>query len=143
MGLGSAGPTDVSSKDAGDKAAEARRLLSEGKAPLTAKRQTEKAQRTIPTFGALADEYIATHKSKFRKDKHIAQWETTLGEDYCRAICPKPLNEIDTEAVLTVLQPIWTKTKQNLLGSPVVQVYFSPSAAARTGPNSFSPQELK
>lgn len=112
MGLGSAGPTGVSLKDARDKAAEARRLLSEGKDPLTAKRQTEKAERTIPTFGAFADEYIATHKAKFRNDKHIAQWETTLGDDYCRAIRPKPLNEIDTEAVLAVLQPIWTKTPE-------------------------------
>ena len=112
MGLGSAGPTGVSLKDARDKAAEARRLLSEGKDPLTAKRQTEKAERTIPTFGAFADEYIATHKAKFRNDKHIAQWETTLGDDYCRAIRAKPVNEIDTEAVLAVLQPIWTKTPE-------------------------------
>jgi integrase len=112
MGLGSAGPNGVSLKEARTKASEARRLLSEGKDPLMAKRQTEKAERAIPTFGAFADEYITTHKTKFRNDKHIAQWETTLGDDYCRAIRPKPLNEIDTEAVLAVLQPIWTKTPE-------------------------------
>jgi integrase len=112
MGLGSAGPNGVSLKEARTKAAEARRLLSAGVDPLSEKRDTAKAERTIPTFGAFADEYIATHKSKFRNDKHVAQWETTLGEGYCRAIRAKPLNEINTESVLAVLQPIWTKTPE-------------------------------
>jgi integrase len=112
MGLGSAGPNGVSLKEARTKAAEARRLLSSGIDPLAEKRQTEKAERTIPTFGAFADQYIATHKTKFRNDKHVAQWEATLGEDYCGAIRPKPLNEIETESVLAVLQPIWTKTPE-------------------------------
>ena len=112
MGLGSAGPNGVSLKEARTKAAEARRQLSAGVDPLAEKRDTAKAERTIPTFGAFADQYIATHKTKFRNDKHVAQWETTLGEDYCRAIRPKPLNEIDTGAVLAVLQPIWSKTPE-------------------------------
>jgi hypothetical protein len=30
----------------------------------------------------------------------------TLGVSYCGAICAKPINEIDTDAVLSVLQPI-------------------------------------
>ncbi|MCX7349556.1 MAG: integrase arm-type DNA-binding domain-containing protein [Alphaproteobacteria bacterium] len=112
MGLGSAGPNGVSLKEARAKAVEARRLLSSGVDPLAEKRDTAKAERTIPTFGAFADQYIATHKTKFRNDKHVAQWEATLGEDYCGAIRSKPLNEIDTESVLAVLQPVWTKTPE-------------------------------
>ena len=112
MGLGSAGRNGVSLKEARAKAVEARRLLSSGVDPLAEKRDTAKAERTIPTFGAFADQYIATHKTKFRNDKHVAQWEATLGEDYCGAIRSKPLNEIDTESVLAVLQPVWTKTPE-------------------------------
>ena len=112
MGLGSAGPTGVSLKDARDKAAEARRLLSEGKDPLAERREAEKAARTIPTFGAFSDEYIETHKSKFRNAKHVAQWETTLSDKYCRAIRAKPINDIDTDDILAVLKPIWDKVPE-------------------------------
>ena len=112
MGLGSAGRNGVSLKEARAKSVEARRLLSSGVDQLAEKRDTAKAERTIPTFGAFADQYIATHKTKFRNDKHVAQWEATLGEDYCGAIRSKPLNEIDTESVLAVLQPVWTKTPE-------------------------------
>ena len=66
--------------------------------------------RTEPfrPLGNFADEYIATHKSKFRNAKHIAQWEMTL-KKYCQPIRSLRVNEVDTEAVLKVLQPIWTK----------------------------------
>ena len=109
MGLGSAAKGGVSLAEAREKAADARKLLNSGKDPIEERQATERAGRAIPSFGAFADEYLASHRSKFRNDKHIAQWEMTLGDAYCKAIRSKPLNEIDTEAVLSVLQPIWTK----------------------------------
>ena len=112
MGLGSAAENGVSLKDARSKAADARKLLDGGQDPLEARKATEKASRAIPSFGAFADGYIKTHRAKFRNDKHIAQWEMTLGDAYCKAIRSKPLNEIDTEAVLSVLQPIWTRVPE-------------------------------
>ena len=36
----------------------------------------------------------------------------TLGEFCCRAICAEPINEIDTDAVFSVLQPIWSKAPE-------------------------------
>jgi integrase len=72
----------------------------------------ERNDRTIPSFGAFADDYIAAHRPKFRNEKHAAQWAMTLGDAYCKAIRAKPVNEIDTEAVLKVLQPIWTKVPE-------------------------------
>ena len=107
MGLGSAGQNGVSLADARDLAAEARRLIRDGKDPIETKRDAEKNERIIPTFGQFADEYIATHRPKFRNEKHAAQWEMTLGDAYCNSIRSKPINEIDTEAVLSVLKPIW------------------------------------
>lgn len=76
--------------------------------PLDAKAARKQAERAIPEFGAFADDYLATHRSKFRNEQHIAQWETSL-KRYCQPIRSLPVNEVDTEAVLKVLQPIWTK----------------------------------
>jgi hypothetical protein len=112
MGLGSAGPHGVGLKQAREKAAEARRMVAAGMDPLEARAAEEKASRTIPTFGTFADDYIKSHKPKFRNEKHVAQWEMTLGDAYCRPIRAMPINEIDTEAVLSVLQPIWTRVPE-------------------------------
>ena len=108
MGLGSAAKGEVSLAEAREKALDARKLLNAGIDPLEARKASNKVERTIPTFGAFADGYIKAHRPKFRNEKHAAQWQMTLGDAYCKAIRSKPVNEIDTEAVLTVLQPIWT-----------------------------------
>jgi len=86
MGLGSAGPHGVGLKEARVKAAEARRLVEAGIDPLDARAADEKAGRAVPTFGEFADDYIKTHRAKFKNAKHAAQWEMTLGDAYCRAI---------------------------------------------------------
>lgn len=114
MGLGSAGPNGVSLKDARDKAANARRLLNNRTDPIATMGSDAraKAARTVPTFGEFAGEYLKSHRPKFRNDKHAAQWEMTLGDGYCRSIRSMPINTIDTEAVLKVLQPIWTKVPE-------------------------------
>jgi integrase len=108
MGLGSAAKGGVPLAKARELAGAARLLLSSGLDPLAAKRITRQAQREIPTFGEFADTYIASHRSKWRSDKHAAQWAMTLTA-YCAPIRSKPVNAIDTEAVLKVLQPIWGK----------------------------------
>ena len=108
MGLGSAAKGNVSLAEARKAANEARKLVRDGIDPLEAKRDQERKNLVIPTFGAFADEYLASHRSKFRNDKHIAQWEMTL-QTYCQPIRSLRLNEIDTVAVLKVLQPIWNK----------------------------------
>jgi integrase len=108
MGLGSAAKGHVSLAAARKAASEARNLILEGNDPLVAKKIRKQAARTIPSFGAFADEYLASHRSKFRNEQHIYQWEMTL-KTYCLPIRSMLLNEIDTEAVLKVLQPLWSK----------------------------------
>jgi integrase len=108
MGLGSAAKTGVSLLEAREKAADARKLLNAGKDPIEARRASEKTGRAVPTFGSFADEYLETHRSKFRNSKHIAQWEMTL-KIYCQPIRSMPINAIETEAVLKVLKPIWSE----------------------------------
>jgi integrase len=74
---------------------------------LAAKEAAKAAAREIPTFGAFADDYLASHRVKFRNAKHAAQWAMTL-KTYGAPIRALPVNAIDTEVVLKVLQPIWS-----------------------------------
>jgi hypothetical protein len=109
LGLGGAARGQVSLAEARAKALEARQLLNAGTDPWTVMGRDARAKldRTMPTFGAFADGYLAAHRSKFRNAKHAQQWETSL-TTLCEPIRSKPVNAIDTEAVLKVLQPIWT-----------------------------------
>ena len=108
MGLGSAAKGGVPLAKARELAGAARLLLASDLDPLEAKQARKQAEREIPSFGEFADAYIASHRSKWRNDKHAAQWAMTLTE-YCAPIRAMPVNAIDTEAVLKVLQPIWGK----------------------------------
>jgi hypothetical protein len=107
MGLGSAGKGEVSLADARQKAQEARHLLNSGVDPINHRRNAEKIQRTVPTFGEMADAYVTDHAPTFHNTKHLAQWKMTLGDNYCKAIRQKAVSEITTEDVLAVLRPIW------------------------------------
>ena len=110
MGLGSA--ANVSLAEARGKALDARKLLNAGLDPLEVKEAQRRALVVIPSFGEFADEYIKAHRPKFKNEKHASQWEMTLGDAYCQTIRSKPVNQIDTEAILRVLQPIWSKVPE-------------------------------
>jgi integrase len=69
----------------------------------------EAANRAVPTFGQVADEYLAAHAASWRSDRHRWQWRQTVTE-HCAPIRDLPVNEIDVEAVLRTLTPLWAKT---------------------------------
>jgi len=100
MGLGG---SDVSLAMARERAADARRVLAAGQNPIDAMRRAKVAR---PTFGQVADEFLAAKASEWRNSKHRAQWSMTL-EKYAGPLRARPVNEIDTSAVLEVLQPLW------------------------------------
>jgi integrase len=108
-GLGSAGKGGVSLKAAREKAAEGRALLKSGLDPLA--EWNKPATKERPTFGAVADEYLAAHEGVFRNEKHKAQWRMTLTR-YCEPIRNTPVDAIDTEAVLSVLKPLWARVPE-------------------------------
>jgi integrase len=108
MGLGSASRAGTSLARARDLAAEARIALAAGLDPLEVRKAARQAERILPTFGECADGFIETHRSSWRNDKHIAQWTMTL-TTYCAQIRAVPIDKIDTEALLKVLQPIWER----------------------------------
>jgi integrase len=109
LGLGSF--PDLSLNAARDMAAEARKLAKSGKSPVEARREAARADAGKPTFGKCADEFIAAKGSEWRNDKHRAQWAMTLTK-YAGPLRSKPVDEIDTEAVLEVLTPLWQKTPE-------------------------------
>jgi integrase len=84
--------------------------------PLAEKRAAKAAAKAPaptgkPTFGEVADQYLATHEAEWRNDKHRWQWRQTL-TNYCAPIRGVPVDQIDTAGVLRVLQPIWSKTPE-------------------------------
>jgi integrase len=96
--------------------AKARAEVLDGVDPRAAKKQARAAKAARadqapasakPTFGAMADRYISTHEASWRNPKHRQQWASTL-RDYCAGIRGLPVDQIDTEAVLGILEPIWT-----------------------------------
>jgi integrase len=108
-GLGSAAKGGESLKAAREKAAEGRALLKAGRDPL-AEWSTPDAKEA-PTFGEAADDFHEAHAGGWRSAKHKLQWRTTLTR-YCEPIRETPVDAIDTEAVLSVLKPLWTRVPE-------------------------------
>ena len=112
MGLGSAGKGGVSLAHARVLAAEARKLLAEGRDPLRERAMAQAAEEAaraasrVPTFGQLAGEVVAVLEAGWRNPKHRAQWRMTL-LTYCAPLRDQRVDEIGTEDVVAVLKPIW------------------------------------
>jgi integrase len=108
-GLGSA--FNVTLEEARDLAYEYRKLLREGVDPLEA-RKARKAQARLEaakaiTFKQCAEKYIEAHRASWKGHKHLQQWQNTI-EQHCGLMNDLPVQAVDTEGVLAVLQPIWT-----------------------------------
>src|ERR1700736_4928047 len=73
---------DITLADARERAAQQRRLRLNGHDPLSIRRsgqdQARLAAAKATTFQACAEAYIASHRSGWRSNKHVAQWEGSL-----------------------------------------------------------------
>jgi integrase len=141
MGLGPAGAFGVSLAEARDKATAARALLRNGLDPIDARKAEQESQRAaarkIPTFGALADQYVTDHRSSWKNPKHIAQWTMTLTV-HAAPLRAKPVNEITTEDVLATLKPLWStvpETAKRLRGRIENVLDAAKVAGHRSGEN--------
>jgi integrase len=108
-GLGAASKGGVSLKEAREKAAKGRALLKAGVDPIA--EWSKPGPEDAPTFGEAAADYLAAHADGWRNDKHKSQWRMTLTH-YCQQIHKTPVDAIDTEAVLSVLKPLWTRAPE-------------------------------
>ena len=110
MGLGAVADKPLS--EARDEAAMLRVLVKRGGDPMAERREVEaaakpKSKAKQPTFAECAEKYIEAHRSGWKNDKHIAQWESTLRIYAGPIIGKRPVDTISIEDVLKVLQPIW------------------------------------
>lgn len=112
MGLGSF--SSVPLKKARDKASECRRILDDGGDPIEVRREEQakanlRAART-KTFKDCAEAYIEAHKTKWKNDKHAAQWTATLKTYAYPKFGDLSVADVDTDEVRKAVEPIW-KTK--------------------------------
>lgn len=114
MGLGALHA--VSLADARIKAAEARKLLSNGINPIESRNavvaETKLAAAKAQTFRQCAEAYIGAQRDGWRNDKHVKQWQSTM-ETYAYPVFGDlSVQVIDVALVMKVLEPIWkTKTE--------------------------------
>lgn len=114
LGLGAT--HTVSLADAREKAADARRLLLDGRDPVETKRTAKAAARLESakalTFDQCAQRYIEGHAAGWRSAKHSAQWSATLTTYASPVFGSLPVKDIDTGLVMRVLSPIWAKKSE-------------------------------
>ena len=139
LGLGSL--ADVTLARAREKASEARRLRADGIDPLDVKRapaSSPQVRPSVPTFGEFADAYTEGIEAGFSNAKHRYQWRATLGEAYCASIRGKPIDEVCTEDVVSILGPIWltkSETASRLRGRIERVLDAAKAKKLRTGEN--------
>ncbi|MDB0573090.1 tyrosine-type recombinase/integrase [Ralstonia solanacearum] len=109
MGLGPL--HSIGLADARERAANCRKQLLEGIDPIEARNAKRMAQRLEAarsmTFSACADSYIETHRAGWKNAKHVAQWQSTLKTYADPVFGSLPVQDIDTNHVMRVLEPIW------------------------------------
>jgi integrase len=131
IGLGSLSTVPLTA--AREKALAAREALGAGKNPLDVLR----ANREVPTFGAVADDLLATMSTGWRNAKHGAQWRMTLRE-YAKPLRSRRVDQITTENVLECLKPHWTtkpETASRLRGRIEAVLSAATAKGHRTGQN--------
>lgn len=105
IGLGAV--SSVSLATARQMAAEMREAVAQGGDPRSLLRKTGLAEQVAPvTFGAFAEDYIASVEEGWKNPVHRQQWRSSL-RDHAALLNEVAINEIGTEQVLAVLQPIW------------------------------------
>lgn len=69
------------------------------------------AVRPVPSFKEFADEYITSVEAGWKNPAHRAQWRNSL-DQHAKVISNLKVDELATDNVLEVLQPIWLKVPE-------------------------------
>jgi integrase len=111
MGLGAY--SDVTLKEARERADDARRLRRRGIDPINDRREAKVAEAIATAkqtaFVTAAHGYIRSHGPGWRNAKHAGQCASTLAAYAFPIFGHLPVRSIDTELVLKALEPIWTE----------------------------------
>jgi integrase len=140
IGLG--GFPGVTLSQARDKAREARTKIESGIDPVeerkAAKASLIAAQRRGLTFEKAVENCLATKLDAFKNAKHRQQWENTLATYATPELGKMLVQDITTQDVLRVLQPLWldkTETASRLRGRIEAVLSWATVAGHRTGDN--------
>lgn len=140
IGLG--GFPGVTLSQARDKAREARAKIEGGIDPVeerkAAKAALVAAQRRGLTFDKATEKCLAAKLDAFKNPKHRQQWENTLATYASPELGRMLVQDITTQDVLRVLQPLWmekTETASRLRGRIEAVLSWATVAGHRTGDN--------
>lgn len=140
MGLGPY--PEVGLGEARDKARAAKALFSQGINPMDHRRrlasELKVKQALLKTFEEAALAYIETHGDGWKNPKHRAQWQSTLETYAFPKIGALMVQDVDQEAVLSVLEPIWkekTETASRLRGRIEAVLDWAKVRGYRSGEN--------
>lgn len=104
LGLGSA--LDISLAKARTRAEEIRTMLVDGLDPRAERAKAKIEKKPAITFGTFAMDLLDDLEDGFKNPKHRQQWRSTL-KGYAKPLFDVPIDEVTTEQILAVLQPIW------------------------------------
>ncbi|WP_335339318.1 tyrosine-type recombinase/integrase [Bosea sp. PAMC 26642] len=90
-----------------------RKELLDGRDPIEERKaRFSPTTSSQPTFNACTQLFLAAHEHGWKNPKHRAQWTSTLDRYAGPVFGDKPVDLIDVELVMRVLEPIWpTKTE--------------------------------
>lgn len=110
MGLGPA--RDVSLSEARAKATDARRLLLEGIDPLEEQARKRRSVVRERTFEEVAEHYITEQTPAWKDQRSAPMWRSSLGRHVYPVMGSRPIGQVQTDDILSVLRPIWETTTE-------------------------------
>ena len=114
LGIGSV--TAVGLAEARLAATRARQQIQQGVDPIEARKeqraQAQAAGARALTFKECAEVLMNAHEASWKNPKHRQQWRNTLKTHVYPKIGNLAVSAITTEDILSVLEPIWTKTPE-------------------------------
>src|SRR5262245_47445408 len=140
MGLGPL--ADVSLSKAREAAHEARDLLRQHLDPIDYRKAARAAAKVEASravaFAAYAERFVVAREAGWKNPVHGQQWRNTLSDYGYPHIGSMAVADIDTDAVLRVLRPIWvekTETASRLRGRIEMILSAAKVEGLRTGEN--------
>ncbi len=139
MGLGSLNGKGLAQMR--ELAGEYRKLVADGVDPIdhrNAKLAKDAATVPVPSFDVVAKAYIAAHRPSWKNPVHAKQWATTLARYVSPTIGKLPVNTINTDLVMKVLEPIWyekTDTAKRVRGRIEAVLNYATVRKFRDGDN--------
>jgi integrase len=138
-GLGPAtGKAAITLANARLAAAAMRDKVRSGIDPLEEKKKAVKAKASEKTFKQVAELYANSHEAGWRNARHAEQWRQSLKLYAFPTIGDTSVAEIDTDAVLSVLSPIWERipeTASRVRGRIECVLDYASASGWRAGEN--------